>query len=69
MEAAIERTCSLTGARPIMASSSASASSTEICGRPWAFSGCASGLPSRARTRTRSSAPSSALARRASRKR
>ena len=39
MEAAIERTCSLTGASPIIASSSAIASSTEIGGRglgaPW----------------------------------
>ena len=40
MEAAIERTCSLTGVSPIIASSSAIASSTEIGGRgrgapPW----------------------------------
>ena len=32
IEAAIERTCSFTGARPIMLSSSPSASSTEIGG-------------------------------------
>jgi len=40
MDAAIERTCSLTGVSPIIASSSAIASSTEIGGRgrggpPW----------------------------------
>ena len=33
MDAAIERTCSLTAASPIIASSSAMASSMEICGR------------------------------------
>jgi hypothetical protein len=33
MEAAMERTCSLTDVSPIIASSSAIASSTEICGR------------------------------------
>ncbi len=67
MEAAIERTCSLTGARPIMLSSSASASSTEIWGSAGCLSDCGSGLPSRARTRTCSSALISDLALRASR--